>query len=1677
MADQQSAERSNETKSKEIATKDSGHPTESAEGNKEVASTKEIARKDSGNPTESAEGNKEVASTKEIARKDSGNPTESAEGNKEVASTKEISRKDSINPRELAKGNKEVASTKEIARKDSGNPTESAEGNKEVASTKEIARKDSGNPTELAEGNKEVTSTKEIARKDSGNPTELAEGNKEVASTKGHQLLPREFVTELAEGNKEVASTKEIARKDSGNPTESTEGNKEVASTKEIARKNSGNPIESADGNKEVASTKEIASQNPTESAARNKDDVKSTEENDFENYIMEQLEDENVETIALEGEAGVGKTWKARKSNDFIINSENHFYGNLWISMNKEHDKRFLYDVLAHQLSVQASTDDYQEGNDEKKSEELVRKITNMLVERKSKESEVLEITKMLREMELKKMEELVSEIPKKLRGIESNNLEVLVITKMVREMESKKTEELKRKITQKLGEMEEKKLWEMAKKKKSGGSDRLSDNKVFQSNDRLEDQKPKTEKSIKSVWKKKEKNKTVGLPINEKSGGHISSSKEKLFLLVILDDIRSDSTYEEGTRAELETLLPKESRPKFLVTRRRDTVSKDEKILKNGELIIDIEPLREKESGTLFKKLLKTSILHEESFVASIEKIAQKSNGLPIAVVKLVVEALNLSGANDLELLKLENALKQIANYKEADKCTSSLLRLAIHMLHGSDHGSCSTPGNDTLVNCYWHSWEFISRHGAIDYNVLIFSWILEGYFGSADHIKQSYEEGHRVLMKLIGCGLLKMLEDNLIMMEELVLSIPDCRRDGYEQRSVLGLARVLDESIWKGFGTLAPSDYMIKTPKRGPKKDKYISTLLIHGSSLCREDLDLYFEEKLGLQNLAIFNPRFDSIPRLLSKMEELCVLILRGCDQLQEIDAIQNLKSLTVLEISDANFLEKKEKITGDLFKEMTNLQTLNLCAVSIKMLPSSLSNLKQLRWLILRRCPFLESLPNLKELTNLEVLDLSGSTSLLNITDKTFSHLKKIQFLDFSHTSIKRLPFLCNLGNLENLTQLLLRNCKLNRLPSFKALPALQCIDISASNSNMLKDIKEDFFENKDKLKILHLSKTEISRLPSNFGNFPNLELLDLSDSSKLVTIPENAFKNMGCLRHLNLSNTKLESLPKISNLVNLRQLFLENCALHKLPKMEGVTRLEELHLSNASSLVEIEDQSFDYLSHIYLLDFSHTKIKTLPSLAKLNNLRSLNLSGTRLTFPCISSLTNLTQLSLRGCSISDQSEPNFGEHKKLEVLDLSEITGITSLSTLNNLTSLRELKLRGCSKLEQLQHLESLAHLEVLDLWETGIKQFPKEICKLTQLKHLDLPKGIMGIQESDLQKMEPEFHFYVFPEQGKAGDIHWHKVDPNFRRIYFNTLSLPGECRQFLEIIGSIEVKDVLKKAAYISLIGNKFITRLSDLGVENVDAMKGCWLQRCPEMETLCLEEEIEDKTVGNLEILWVSNLPKLKDLCSGIQPAGGGFKNLTEMYLDCCPLIKSVFHSSQFPEKLKILQIKFCEDLEILFEPNTLDKAGNLEILRASNLPKLKDLCSGIHTAGGGFKNLTEMYLDCCPLIKYVFHSSQFPEKLKILRIKFCKDLKRLFEQNNVLDADKKWSLQKLHLVELPKLTEMGVPESKKIRDVFPSLEAITVKECPMLEIMSEKIKEANCNNVEEDWNIQL
>jgi MOB kinase activator 1 len=94
-------------------------------------------------------------------------------------------------------------------------------------------------------------------------------------------------------------------------------------------------------------------------------------------------------------------------------------------------------------------------------------------------------------------------------------------------------------------------------------------------------------------------------------------------------------------------------------------------------------------------------------------------------------------------------------------------------------------------------------------------------------------------------------------------------------------------------------------------------------------------------------------------------------------------------------------------------------------------------------------------------------------------------------------------------------------------------------------------------------------------------------------------------------------------------------------------------------------------------------------------------------------------------------------------------------------------------------------------------------------------------------------------------------------------------------------------------------------------------------------------------------NLETLWVSNLPVLDSVSSGDLQLGC-FKNFRKLYLDCCPMLKTI-PSSQLPENLEVLQIKFCDKLETLFMPNTSTefKLQNLKKVYLVELPNLTSI----------------------------------------------------------------------------------------------------------------------------------
>lgn len=165
----------------------------------------------------------------------------------------------------------------------------------------------------------------------------------------------------------------------------------------------------------------------------------------------------------------------------------------------------------------------------------------------------------------------------------------------------------------------------------------------------------------------------------------------------------------------------------------------------------------------------------------------------------------------------------------------------------------------------------------------------------------------------------------------------------------------------------------------------------------------------------------------------------------------------------------------------------------------------------------------------------------------------------------------------------------------------------------------LKSIPEEEFWKVDLVRA-SLNDNHIRDIPSSIEapNCPNLLTFLMSRNPFLSSIPDHFFLNMKKLSVLDLSNNKsLQNLPdSVSDLVSLTALFLRYCQRCKyVPSLAKLTNLRKLDLK-ASAINQVP-QGMEMLLELRYMDFGDTNIKIIPGgiLFKLTNLQYLSLNG------------------------------------------------------------------------------------------------------------------------------------------------------------------------------------------------------------------------------------------------------------------------------------------------------------------------------------------------------------------------------------------------------------------------------------------------------------------------------
>ncbi|KAM9345644.1 volume-regulated anion channel subunit LRRC8D [Symphorus nematophorus] len=242
---------------------------------------------------------------------------------------------------------------------------------------------------------------------------------------------------------------------------------------------------------------------------------------------------------------------------------------------------------------------------------------------------------------------------------------------------------------------------------------------------------------------------------------------------------------------------------------------------------------------------------------------------------------------------------------------------------------------------------------------------------------------------------------------------------------------------------------------------------------------------------------------------------------------------------------------------------------------------SLRQLRHLRMLVIRG--MLQRIPG-------ELCEVAGSLVRLEIYNEG-----------------TRLLVLTGLKRMVDLTELLLQECQLERLPSaLLALTNLRTLDLQHNNLRTLEELLS--LAHLRRLSCLRLAFNRVLALPASVGVLRGLELLDLS-------------------------NNQLQSLPPaLFTLRRLRRLLLAGNLLEQLPaEVKSLQLLTELDISG-NKVESLPPGLFSGCLELRILNVAHNSLSSLPrviaassQLSRLD-LRSNSLDGLPAELGCCSGL-------------------------------------------------------------------------------------------------------------------------------------------------------------------------------------------------------------------------------------------------------------------------------------------------------------------------------------------------------------------------------------------------------------------------------------------------------------------
>ncbi|PWA71514.1 NB-ARC domain-containing disease resistance protein [Artemisia annua] len=381
------------------------------------------------------------------------------------------------------------------------------------------------------------------------------------------------------------------------------------------------------------------------------------------------------------------------------------------------------------------------------------------------------------------------------------------------------------------------------------------------------------------------------------------------------------------------------------------------------------------------------------------------------------------------------------------------------------------------------------------------------------------------------------------------------------------------------------------------------------------------------------------------------------------------------------------------------------------------------------------------------------------------------------------------------------------------------------------------------------------TRCRIKDLPE-LSKYSQLTVLFLQ-GNPIQNIPDDFFQNLNSLRVLNLSETHITSLPSsFLCLHELRSLFLRSCPLKKLPSFETLSKLLVLDVSS-TKITELSKgfRSLRSLRELNLSNTEYLKKIVAGSISGLSSLETLDVSfsaynwnpkiGTykRSTFDELLSLDHLSVLKIRLDSVEDLASASSWI-KKLRKFDIQVSPRNCGSNHHVAKGNEKQLVLRGVNFVqEDLQDLlRTASSLKLL----TCIGMTQKHWLCLSSLKSLTISNcnNITCLISDEGSSLE------LFPSLQNLVLDHLENLDT------ISQLLSRGKC---LGNLKTIQVLDCPKLKGTISYAMLRRVQKLEEIKVSG-----------CKNMSYIIKSGE-HGETLPNLRVIEIRNMNNLSMICN--------------------------------------------------------------------------------------------------------------------------------------------------------------------------------------------------------------